>query len=103
MKRIVDYLAPGETKWRRQESQEAAEATKREVRRLLDQGDELASRLCQRAQRKRNELVTFERDMAFALGSWNRWAEAEAKRLMSEAQKIVESRKQDLLDFLKRK
>jgi len=75
-----EYRPPGELGWPSQNHQGDRKLRKR-ARLLLDEGDELARNASRRLRSQRSESQKFERDMARALGAWNRVIEAEAKRL----------------------
>jgi hypothetical protein len=88
----VEYQPPGSSEWHRvREPPRASESVllRREARRLLAQGEEVARQILRRSQeqeRSEAELLELERDMAAALGSFERMVAAGAKKLKFDAE-----------------
>jgi hypothetical protein len=46
--------------------------------------------MARQRSRQKADLLAFERDMAAALGAWDRWVEASARHLQSKAQEVAQ-------------
>jgi hypothetical protein len=84
------YKAPGSDEWQRHVSNEERKALLRRARSLLARADRRLSSLGRLNRQKEGDLLAFERDMAAALGAWNRWVEASAKQFVLKSQGVVE-------------
>lgn len=103
----VEYQPPGSTEWRRVEDllpREAQEKTKTRndralARRLLAEGEAAARSILKRsqeAQRRRNaeartegEVAELERDMAAALGNFERFVAAGARKMKYDVEDVI--------------
>lgn len=86
----VDYKPPGSDSWQRHESAEVRRALRQQARRLLREADEKIRRVRRLSLRRREDLLVFERDMAAALGAWDRWVRAGARRLLHQGREVAE-------------
>lgn len=98
----VDYKAPGSDSWQRHESREARRDLLRRARLLLDEADAKVRRAGRLHQRRSAELLAFERDMAAALGAWDRWVEAGAKHLLQRSKVIAQETTHDAWEAVRR-
>ena len=90
----VEYRAPGETAWHPVNAPENQAPRPRPnlralARGLLEVGDDAAREALKRYRRSRSELASFERDMAAAMGAWERFVEAGAKKLFFDAEEAI--------------
>jgi hypothetical protein len=86
----TQYLPPGGDEWQIVDGEERR-ALRREARELLRRSDEkLASKF--RSLRARDlSLLMFERDMARAVGAWDRWVIAQGRKFAADADRAVRS------------
>lgn len=98
----VDYKAPGSDSWQRQESREARNELRLRAKVLLSEADARVRRTGSLHQRRSEELLTFERDMAAALGAWDRWVEEGAKHLLRQSKHVVRQTTHDAWERVKK-
>lgn len=84
------YKAPGSDEWQRHVSDEERRALRRRARSLLERADRKTAARGRLSRRRARDLLVFERDMAAALGAWDRWLEASAKQFVLGSQDAVE-------------
>lgn len=96
----VDYQAPGSDEW--QSSDAARRDLRQRARALLARADIEVRLAGKRHRRKAGELLAFERDMAAALGAWDRWVEAGAKQLLRRSQEVAQDATHDAWEKVKR-
>lgn len=96
----VDYKAPGSDEW--QSSDEVRRDLRRQARALLARADVEVRLAGRRHRRKAGDLLAFERDMAAALGAWDRWVEAGAKQLLRRSQDAAEDAAHEAWERVKR-
>lgn len=96
----VDYRAPGSDEW--QSSDAARRDLRRRARELLARADLEVARAGRRHRRKAGDLLAFERDMAAALGAWDRWVEAGARQLLRRSQDVAQDAAHEAWEKVKR-
>lgn len=106
----VEYQAPGESTWRsvEQESPEVARrrqllALRRRARSLLDEADARRPPPSSRSEEPPppSEVAAFERDMAAAMGEWERFVAAGAKKLFRDVDEVVHRAVQEVVGEVK--
>lgn len=91
----TEYLPPGGGEWQIVDEQERREL-RAEARRLLERADRrLAAKF--RSLRARDlTMLVFERDMARAMGAWDRWVVAQGRKLALDADRAVQGARERL-------
>lgn len=92
----VEYRPPGSTEWQPVRNflpkVEGARSDRARVRRLLAEGESTARRILLRSRnggRSEGEVAELERDMAAALGSFERFVAAGARKLKYDAEDVI--------------
>lgn len=86
----VWYKAPGSDEWQRHVSDAEKKALLQRARNLLARADRKIAFQGRLNRRRMEDLLGLEKDMSAALGAWDRWVEASAKRLLLQSQDAVE-------------
>jgi hypothetical protein len=84
------YQAPGSDEWQRHVSDEERRELRRRAKSLLARADRKIAAHGRLSRQRARDLLVFERDMAAALGAWDRWVEASAKQFVLKSQDAVE-------------
>jgi hypothetical protein len=92
----VEYQPPGSSEWRRVSDllPKAAQArsARASARRLLVEGEGIARYILRRSheeEKSESEVAELERDMAAALGDFDRFVTAAARKLKYDAEDVV--------------
>jgi hypothetical protein len=86
----TQYLPPGgdESEWQIVDEQERREL-RAEARKLLARADESLAAKFRQLRAHQGEMLVFERDMARAVGAWDRWVSAQSRKLAVDADRAV--------------
>lgn len=97
---VVWYKGPGDEKWR--VSEEERRVLRRRARQLLAKVDEGLRREAALSRRREEEYLGLEREMAAALGAWDRWVRAGTKEIYRRSQHVVEEAGREAWDAVRR-